>query len=128
MSWFLATDNVEGRFSGCTKRVMVHSNESAANSVYLVCHPLHRHTRAASPAIDMSASVAFSCRNISACVMTYEVVVRTNVPLTESFSQAEYPIRCITAEDGMLKQHIVANSKSQHSLHMIDVPASWVFL
>ena len=40
--WYLAADDIGGRFSGCTKRVLVlPSDESAAISIYLVCHPLH---------------------------------------------------------------------------------------
>ena len=51
-------------------------DESAATSVYLVCHPLQLctgigPTMAASPALDMSASVTFSCGNTSACVMKW---------------------------------------------------------
>ena len=32
---------------------------------------LYRHTRVASPAVEMSASVAFACRKISACLMKW---------------------------------------------------------
>ena len=32
---------------------------------------VYRHTSAASPALDMSASVAFSCRKMSACIMKW---------------------------------------------------------
>ena len=56
------------------------------------------------------------------------MVVRTNVLKSESFSHAEYPRSCITDEDGMSKQQIVANCTSQHSLHILDVPASWALL
>ena len=45
----------------------VPSDESAATSVYLV----YRHTWAASPELDMSASVSFSYRETSACVMKW---------------------------------------------------------
>ena len=37
---------------------------------YVSAH-VYRHTSAAFPALDMSASVAFSCRKISACVMKW---------------------------------------------------------
>ena len=60
--------------------------------------------------------------------LRYEVVVRTNVFKSVSFSHAEYPRSCITAEDGMSKQQIVANCTSQHSLQILDFPASWALL
>ena len=41
------------------------SDESSAIPIYLV----YMHTSAASPALYMSANVAFSCRKASACVM-----------------------------------------------------------
>ena len=51
----------------------LHSEESAAASVYLGCQPLHlctgMHTMAASPMLDMSVGVAIFCRKISAYVM-----------------------------------------------------------
>ena len=56
------------------------------------------------------------------------MVVRTNVLKSESYSYAEYSISCITYEDAMSKQHIVANCTSQQSLHILDVPASWALL
>ena len=70
--WYLAADDVGGRFSGCTKRVLVATfwrKRSNLNS-YSVSPtaPVYRYTSAASPALDMSASVAFSCRKTSACV------------------------------------------------------------
>ena len=71
--WYLATDGVGGRFSGCTKRVLgaifwwkrSNLNLSSVSPTATV----YRHTSDASPVLDMSASVAFSCRNTSACVM-----------------------------------------------------------
>ena len=45
------------------------------------------------------------------------MVVRTTVLKSESFSHYEYARSCITAEDGMSKQQIIANGTSQHSLH-----------
>ena len=85
-----------------------------------------RHTSYASPALDMSAGVAFSCRNTSACVMK---CLSERICIGASpFFHAEYPRSCITSDDGMSKQHIVANCTSQHSLHIFDVPASWTLL
>ena len=87
---------------------------------------VYRHTGAASPALDLSASVAFSCRKTSACVM--KCLSERIYALERVLSHAEYTRSCITAEDGMGKQHIVANCTSQHSLHILDVPASWTLL
>ena len=71
--WYLAADDVGGRFSGCPKHVLVATfwwKRSNLN-LYSVSPtaPVYRQTSAASPALDMSASVAFSCRKTSACVM-----------------------------------------------------------
>ena len=95
------------------------SDESAGTSIYLVCHLLHLCT---------GILVLLLLRYVSECSillqedssLRYEVVVRTNVHKSESFSDAEYPRSCITAEDGMSKQQIVANRTSQHSLHTVD--------
>ena len=73
--WYLAADDVGGRFSGCMKRVLVATfwwNRSNLNvSSVSPTAPVYRHASAASPALDMSASVAFSCRKTSACVMKW---------------------------------------------------------
>ena len=39
--WYLPADDVGGRLTGWTKRVGLPSDERAAISIYLVCHPMH---------------------------------------------------------------------------------------
>ena len=116
-TWQLMTSD-EGFQSAKNVYWWLPSDESAATSIYLVCHPLH---------LSTGKLCSFSCAwYVSECSillqedfsLRYEVVVRTNVLKSDSFSHAEYPISCITAEDGMSKQQIVANCTSQHSLHI----------
>ena len=81
------------------------SDESAATSIYIVCHPLHLCT-----GILVLLLLRLIC-HVNECSillqedfsLRYEVVVRTNVLKSESFSHAEYPRSCITADDGMIK-------------------------
>ena len=70
--WYSVADDVGGRFSGCTQPVLATFWWKRINlNVYSLSPtaPVCRHTSAASPALDMSASVALSCRKTSACVM-----------------------------------------------------------
>ena len=66
----------------------------------------------------MSPSVAFSCRKIPACVMKW---------LSERMCFRASPTREVVSQPRMAcsTNTIVANCTSQHSLHIIDVPASW---
>ena len=69
-SWWRRT-----KVSGCTKRVLVATfwwkRCNPKLSSVSPTAPVYRHTSAASPALDMSESVAFSCRKISAFVMKW---------------------------------------------------------
>ena len=127
---YLAADDVGGRFSVCTKRVLVATfwwKRSNLNlSSVSPTAPVYSHTSAASPALDMSASVAFSCRKTSACVMKC---------LSEliCFRASHFPMlhtRYVVSQPMMAWANniIVANCASQYYLHILDVPASWPLL
>ena len=127
---YSAADDAGGRFSGCTKHVLVatvwwkRSNLKLSNVSPTT--PVYRHTSAASPALDMSASVAFSCTKTSACVMK---------SLSERICFRASPFPMLNTREVVLQPRmawanniIVAHCTSQHSLHILDVPASWALL
>ena len=128
--WYLAADDVGGRFSGCTNRVLVANFWCMRSNLNLSSvsptAPVYRHTSDASPELDLSASVAFSCGKTSACVMkclSERICFRASpFPMLNTREVASQP-RMAWANN-----IIVANCTSQHSLHILDVPASWTVL
>ena len=94
----------------------------AATSVYLVCHPLHLCT-----GILGLLLLRLICQRVyHSPVGRFQHALWSGCQ--DECSHDEYPRSCITAEGGMSKQQIVANCTSQHSLHILDVSASWALL